>query len=407
MTGMPVGYLVAVALVALGTLFAVVPLRRPSTLGGMSFLLGPFVNELPFVALYWLVISTLFALTEGDLDTPVGWAAFGVAILVTVGLGVVVRRGLRAGPAVERALANGLGSGWRDDVDSEPGARLRRHLPLARILLGAFFVRSRNVKRTANLSYGDAGKANLLDIYRHRSMPSDAPVLIHLHGGHFARGSKDREARALLYRLASQGWVCISANYRLSPAARFPDHLVDAKKVIAWAREHGPEYGADPTRVFVAGSSAGAHLAAMAALTAGDPAFQPGFEDVDTSALAAICLYGYYGTMTAGMTSSPLAHIGPDVPPFFLAHGDSDTTAPVEGARAFVDRLSSMSRNPVIYAELPGGQHTFDLFHSIRFESVINGIEAFTTWVMAQDDPGSPGRHRSAVIAADRRFLDC
>jgi hypothetical protein len=49
--------------------------------------------------------------------------------------------------------------------------------------------------------------------------------------------------------------VCINANYRLSPAARFPDHLVDAKEVIAWAREHGPEYGADPTRVFVPGST--------------------------------------------------------------------------------------------------------------------------------------------------------
>ncbi len=61
----------------------------------------------------------------------------------------------------------------------------------------------------------------------------------------------------MLYRLAGRGWVCISANYRLSPAARFPDHLVDAKKVIAWVREHGARYGADASNLVVAGSSAG------------------------------------------------------------------------------------------------------------------------------------------------------
>ena len=67
------------------------------------------------------------------------------------------------------------------------------------------------------------------------------------------------------------------------------------KKVIAWVREHGHEYGADPTVLFVAGSSAGGNLAATAALTPNEPRFQPGFEHVDTSVTAAISLYGYYG----------------------------------------------------------------------------------------------------------------
>jgi acetyl esterase/lipase len=384
MTGIPFGYLVGVILVALGTLFAVVPLRRPGAVGGMSFFLGPFVNELPFVAFDLLLVSTLLAVSEDDLATPGGWVAFGLAILATAGLAVVVRRGLGAGRAVDRALAEGLGSGWRSDLDQDPGASVGRHLPLARILLGPFFVRRRDVERIANISYGRAGRSNLLDVYRHRSHPSGAPVLIHLHGGHFASGSKDREARPLLYRFASRGWMCVSANYRLSPAGRFPDQLVDVKKVIAWVREHAPEYGADPTRVFVAGSSAGAHLAATAALTPGDLTFQPGFEGADTSVTAAICLYGYYGDVVAGMPSSPLAHVGPDAPPFFVAHGDRDTTAPAKGARLLVQRLRSRASSPVVYAELPGGQHTFDLYHSIRFETVINGIEAFTTWVMAQ-----------------------
>jgi acetyl esterase/lipase len=302
-------------------------------------------------------------------------------VLTTIGLAVVVGRALRAGPAIERALAEGLGAGWRA-VDPELAGRLRRRLPYARILFRPFLVRRRGVERIANISYGDAGVRNLLDVYRHRSRPSGGPVLVYLHGGGFVSGRKNREARPLVYRLASQGWVCVSANYRLRPAATFPDYLVDVKKVIAWVREHGHEYGADPDVLFVAGSSAGAHLAAMAALTADDPAFQPGFEDADTSVSAAVCLYGYYGSVYSdGPASSPVAYLRADAPPFFVTHGDQDTYVHVKGARRFVDKLRATSTNPVVYAELPGAQHSFDLFRSIRFETVVDAVEAFAAWV--------------------------
>jgi acetyl esterase/lipase len=265
-------------------------------------------------------------------------------------------------------------------------ARLRRRLPLGRILFGPWFVRRRDVERVADISYGDAGTRNLLDVYRHRAHATGGPTLIYLHGGGFVSGRKNREARPLLYRLASQGWVCISANYRLSPAARFPDHLIDVKKVIAWAREHGDHYGGDPEVVFVAGSSAGGHLAALAALTPNDPEFQPGFEGADTSVTGAISLYGYYGRLSRNERppSSPLAYVGPGAPPFFVVHGVQDTLVRVDSARLFVETLRSASSNPVVYAELPGGQHSFDLFHSLRFDAVVDAIEAFTAWVRSQ-----------------------
>ena len=306
---MPIGYLVAVTFVAWCTLFAVAPPRpRQSSPSNKSYWFGFLLNELPFVAFYWLLASTLLAFGQGDIGSPGGWVAFGVVVLATVGLVVVTRRGLRAGSAVDHALSAGLGAGWRAAIDAGMAARLRRRLPWARLLFGPFFVRRRDVERVANISYGDAGKRNLLDVYRHRSHPSGGPTLIYLHGGAFRSGRKNHEARPLLYRLASQGWVCISANYRLSPAARFPDHHVDAKKVVAWVREYGHEYGADPTVVFV------------------------------------------------------------------------------EDARRFVARLRSTSSNPVVYAELPGAQHTFDLFHSLRFERVVDGIEAFAAWVRSREE---------------------
>ncbi|HXQ57924.1 MAG TPA: alpha/beta hydrolase [Actinomycetes bacterium] len=233
----------------------------------------------------------------------------------------------------------------------------------------------------ADIPYGDAGRRNLLDLYRHRARPPGGPVLIHLHGGGSSRGRKNRQALPLLYRLASQGWLCVSANYRLRPAAQHPDHLLDLKKVIAWVRAHGHQYGADPGLLLVSGSSAGAHLAALAALTPNDPAFQPGFEDADTSVTAAIGLNGWYGGYHGQEdASSPLAGGRPEAPPFFIAHGDHDTVAPVEVARDFAATLGNLSTNPVVYAELPGAQHAFDLFGSLRFEMVADTIQAFAAW---------------------------
>ena len=377
---MPRSYLWAVVVVAVETLAALVPLRRPRPLASLSFALGYLINELPFVALAWVLGSTLLALGRGDLGSPGGLAVLGLAVVTTGGLVVVARRGLRAGPAVAHALHRDLGR--------DLGPPRRRSL--ARILLAPVPLWRHDVQRIANLAYGDAGRRNRLDLYRRRS-PAPAtgrPVLIHFHGGHFRTGGKSREARPLLHRLASQGWLCVSANYRLGRAGRFPHSLVDAKRVIAWVREHAAEHGADPSVVVVAGSSSGAHLASMAALTPNEPAFQPGFASADTSVSAAVCLYGYYGSRgDAGpLASSPLAYVRPDAPPFFIAHGDNDTLIPASSAAAFADALRRTSTSPVVSPQLPGAQHSFDLVHSLRFEHVVDGIAAFAAAVHAVDD---------------------
>jgi acetyl esterase/lipase len=85
-----------------------------------------------------------------------------------------------------------------------------------------------------------------------------------------------------------------------------------------------------------------------------------------------------------------------DAPPFFVAHGQLDTIVLVEDARNFVERLAAVSANPVVYAELPGAQHVFDLFHSIRFDSLVDGIEAFTTWIRTRTTTQVPSRHDAA-----------
>lgn len=79
--------------------------------------------------------------------------------------------------------------------------------------------------------------------------------------------------------------------------------------------------------------------------------------------------------------SAPIEEVRATAPPFLVVHGDKDSFVPVEGARDFTSHLRATSEAPVVYVELPGAQHTFDLYHSIRFESVVNGVEAFTAWV--------------------------
>ena len=374
---MPFGYLITTGIVLVATLLAIRPARRPRWAAVLSWSLTMVLNELPIaVVALFLLPSTLLALVEGDLRGPGGWIGAGMALLATLGLAVVVRRCLRSRPAVDRALASSA-AGPAHGTAAAPRRRLL-------LLLLPLPVRRREVERVSGLRYGDH-EANVLDLYRHRDRPDGAPVFIHLHGGRFRWGGRSREGRALLHRLAADGWLGISADYRLSrdPAAGFPDHLVDVKRVLAWVRTHGSALGADGETVFVAGSSAGAHLAAMAALTTNDPAYQPGFEEADTSVSGGVGLYGYYGHLGGDpqVASSPLQHDPRAAPPMFIVHGDHDTYTPVDGARRLVHHLRKGSAQPVVYAELPGAQHAFDRFRSLRFDDVIEATVAFTAGV--------------------------
>jgi acetyl esterase/lipase len=79
--------------------------------------------------------------------------------------------------------------------------------------------------------------------------------------------------------------------------------------------------------------------------------------------------------------ASPQALVSPDDPPFFVIHGQYDTLVRVEEARMFVEKLRSVSQSPVVYAELPGAQHAFDIFPSLRTGHVIRAVERFLDYV--------------------------
>ena len=83
-------------------------------------------------------------------------------------------------------------------------------------------------------------------------------------------------------------------------------------------------------------------------------------------------------------TASPLHHVSAQAPPMFVVHGTHDSLAWVEEARAFVSALQAVASKPVAYAELPGAQHAFEIFHSVRTDHTINAVGHFLEWTHAQ-----------------------
>ena len=329
---MPLGYVFSVALLSWGVACA---LTRWPRLRSVSAVPALLVNEVPFIVGYLLIADTMLALSEGDLDSPVGAATAGVAVLALGGLAIVVSRSARAHVAL------------RND-----GAPNR---PWGRILRAPFLPGRRDVVRVRDLAYGQ-GPHRRLDVYHRRDRPAGVPILLNLHGGRLRSGSKSREAQPLIRYLTSRhGLVCGSANYRLQPHVTLADQVGDVRAAIAWIRTHAAGYGGDPDMLFVTGSSAGAYLAIRAA------------SEGETGIAGLICRYGYYGDLAPRR----------DLPPLLVIHGDKDILIPVSDAREFADRARAASSHPVDYAELPGAHHNFDLFESIRSAAVNDAVASF------------------------------
>ena len=343
-----------------------------------------FTTELaPFHAALHLGLSGGFA----GAGWAGGWAgatALGASGLSVAGLAIVQARAGRARRVVEQAAGEALGA----------PARLPR-LRLARLLWPYPGV-PRSVEVAAHLSYGP-DPAHLADRYRRRGHCGPAPVLVQVHGGGWTGGRRGWQGRPLVHRMAREGWVVFDLEYRLSPRATFPDQLADLKRAIAWIRAGAAEHGAAPSFIAVAGGSAGGHLAALAALTGGDPAYQPGFETADTRVQACLPVYGVHDLLAADRRpkwpylathvlkvtpeadpeawrrGSPVHCARADRPPFLVAHGGADSLVRPEESRRLVAALRAAGGPAVGHAELPGATHGFDSIHSLRGERFVDG----------------------------------
>ena len=382
---------------------ALFPLRRePFTVA--SFAMGWIPGELPVQLCALEVAGTVAFAVNGVLRSWPGWVGLAIAVVSWVGfLRLAVVAG-RAGAVVDEALEGATGGAIAvEGLDLDPAWN-----HWWRLLIAVPF-RFRGIRRVRNIDYwGDGNYRHKLDILTRRDVvPERAPVLVYIHGGAWMIGDKRQQGIPMMHEMVQRGWVCAAINYRLSPRATWPAHIVDCKRAVAWVRQHIAEYGGDPGFIAVSGGSAGGHLSSLLALTPNEPEWQPGFEDQDTSVDACIPFYGVYdmtgdparsgaygpGTldllerrvMKTTRSADPLLfeqaspdhRVTQDAPPMLVFHGTNDTLVPLAVARHFVSQLRLVSRAPVAYAELPRAQHAFDVLASIRCRHTTMGAVRF------------------------------
>ncbi len=377
------------------TLNAFMPVRRIPALFVPSFFGSWLTAELALHHIVWQAVLAVSFVHFGALSAWPGVVALVITVASWFGLLALFHDGRRTRHTFDGVLAD---LPELNDAD---------RMPIGQLLMPFRFHR-RGVNVIRNVTYREvAGKTLRLDVAMPEAPGVKRPAIMQIHGGAWIIGDKREQGWPLIGHLAANGWVCFNVNYRLSPAATWPEHLIDLKYALHWIREHADEYGIDPNFIAVTGGSAGGHLTAMMGLTANDPEYQPGFEDADTSVQAAVPVYAVYdftnrlGTMQERFVpqvlepmimkafidrepekfrrASPLDRVHAGAPPFLIVHGDRDTLAPVEDARLFTETLREVSHSDVMYTELRGAQHAFDIFASPRTARMLDGTLRFLT----------------------------
>ncbi|MFZ6002592.1 MAG: alpha/beta hydrolase [Actinomycetota bacterium] len=397
---------------------ALAPRKRPPVVFVWSFFASWLTIELVWHHLLFGIAISGVLIAGGALEETAGVAGATLMAITLVVLASIAWTTRRTVVSMRGALA---------ELDPGPDAP---RFPRLHIAFPFLMGHRRGVKVRRNITFARVGGKTLrLDVtVPSAPAPGGAalrPALMQIHGGGWVIGDKREQGLPLLGHMAAQGWVGFNVNYRLSPGVAFPDHLIDLKRGLAWIREHAADFDVDPDFICVTGGSAGGHLAALMALTQNESHLQPGFEHADTSLAAAVPFYGVYDFTPEGAfgadadmyrkflepvvmkafleedphkfrDASPVHHVHAGAPPFLVIHGDRDTLAPVEDARAFVERLRAVSAQPVVYAEMQGAQHAFEIFPSVRAARVIEGVERFLTtlWTSKICEPSRPNADR-------------
>ena len=204
-----------------------------------------------------------------------------------------------------------------------------------------------------------------LDIYRPKSSSTNAqkPVVVMIHGGGWRTGDKGSESqgRQKASFFTGNGFVYVSANYRLSPEVQHPAHVEDVAKALSWIFDNIASYGGDPKRIFLMGHSSGAHLAAL--VTADEaylnklgksPAMLSGvilldsagydiprnLDDFSDSPLPRLVYEGAFGKdRQTWIQASPVQYVkrGKILPPFLVFHTNRESSQAI--SKEFVEAL--------------------------------------------------------------------
>ncbi len=233
----------------------------------------------------------------------------------------------------------------------------------------------------------------VVDIYMPPKAGGPKPLILYIHGGGWVAGHTRHSGAlsnfpAVLAKLASEGFVVASLEYRLSGEAPFPAQLQDARAAVRFLKANAGKYGIDPAKVGVWGGSAGGHLAALTAYSCGvtslDPAPAPAGSECVQSVVTWYGVFDFAPMLARASTqananapenmflrckpaecpadrvaaASPISYVDAKDPPTLLIHGEQDQQVDVSQSHAVEARLKAAGV-PVESIYIPGVDHSF------------------------------------------------
>lgn len=204
-----------------------------------------------------------------------------------------------------------------------------------------------------DVSYESQFDNGVMDVYAAKS-ESPLPLIVYAHGGYYV-GDDKRDFAWYCQSLASKGYAVANLNYQLAPEGKYPTQMLQVNEALHFLLAHAEDYRIDPTRIFIGGDSAGAHLSSQMGLYYTNPAFRSrigGEPAIASEQLKGVILHcGYYNIDTLRATGFPMiadsvwmmtgekhyegteaaksmdtiAWLTPDYPPVFIDCGDKDS----------------------------------------------------------------------------------
>jgi pectinesterase len=265
--------------------------------------------------------------------------------------------------------------------------KIKKQYPQARLVLPDL---PKGVNVSRDLVYARYGKRALhLDIFRPDNKKS-LPAVILIHGGGWRTGERS-QGIPIAQKLAANGYVAVTVEYRLSIEALYPAAVYDLKAAVRWLRAHAAELSIDTTKIAVLGCSAGGQLAALLGTTNGDRRFEGSGGNAErSSAVQAIIdidgildftdpaesgkdtipekpsagSYWFGGPLKEKrelwVEASPLVHVNVKTAPIVFINSSLDRFH--AGRDAMIEKLNALG----IYSEvhtIPDTPHPFWFFH--------------------------------------------
>ncbi len=222
------------------------------------------------------------------------------------------------------------------------------------------------LNKITDITYGTKTDKEKLDIFYPSEGNGPWPVFMEVHGGAWYFGQKKSVEFEPFLTGLKRGFACVSVGYTLSPQGHYPLPVQEIKAAVRFLRKNAEKYRIDPNRIVLWGGSAGAHLAALAAVSCDTGYLEKdlfGNDFFSAKPNALVLWYGCFDYEKNGRlledwvyqnffgvsdlseiaeqlkNSSPLIHITKDTCPTLLQHGLADTIVPYQQSVGYYETL--------------------------------------------------------------------